>query len=194
MSDQTMPCASCPSSACPGCPNQPPKVGMRNGNPPPVAVRRVRKERPPLDRSKMGFGNHSWEYIDPKEVPTDFGPPDGVPRRDFNAAFNRPHPETDVDIDIISRPGAVISTTAVGFEGEWTVVRLPKYHEGKVLAFLRRDANSPVTEVSMDALGVVAERFTNLYDEQVITKRISGGKANRASREALTKKGDGVYT
>jgi hypothetical protein len=141
----------------------------------------------------MGFGNHPWEYIDPKEIPTDFGPPDGVMRRDFNNAFNRPNPETTVDIDIISRPGAVISTNAAGFEGQWVVARMPQYTGGRLVAYLSREEGTDVKEIPAVDLGVIADRISNLYVDSVVTKLVSGGKANKATRANLTQRSDGTY-
>jgi len=161
---------------------------MRQGRPAPVAQRASRKDRPPLDRTNMGFGKHAYEYIDPEASPTDFGPPDGVMRRDFNNAFNRPHEETDVDIDVISRPGTLISTTMPGMEGEWFVKRMPSFINGVVTAHLARSMEEPTILVSAFDLGVVADRFTNLYNTEVITKIISGGRANKATRAELTTK------
>ena len=183
---------------CEGCPTNPPCAtcptrNVRPGRPAPVAQRAVRKERPPLDRSKMGFGNHDWEYINPQDIPTDFGPPGGVMRRDFDNAFNRAHPDTDVDLDVISRPGAVIETTAPDFFGQWIVSNLPLYHEGVVYARLMREEDGEVVKVPCHMLGIVAERYTNLYEDTVVTKRLAGGKANRDTREALTQKSEESY-
>jgi len=136
----------------------------------------------------MGYGNHDYEYIDPTTVPTDFGPPEGVARRDFNNAFNRPHEETDVDMDTISRPGTVIDTDAPGLEGKWTVVGMPRFTRGVVWAKLAREGSDSDKEVSTVELGVVAERNTNMYNDKVITKLVSGGRANKSTRAALTQR------
>jgi len=140
----------------------------------------------------MGFGNHEWEYINPADIPTDFGPPGGVASRDFNNAFNKPNPDTDVDIDIISRPGAVIETSAEDYPGVWQVLRMPQYKDGVLVGYFA----SPTGEtkiIPLVSLGVIADRHTNLYMDSVITRRISGGKANKDTREALTKKTEGTY-
>lgn len=185
-------CAGCPTNPpCANCPNAP--RAMRQGRPAPIVQKLSRKDRPPLDRSKMGFGNHEWEYIDPAVQPTDFAHPDGAPRRDFNNAFNRPHEETNVNIDVISRPGTEIETDGVGIEGVWFVVRVPSFKDGVVTAHLTRKEGGEVVLVSAVDLGVVAERFSNLYNDKVITKLVSGGKANKASRAALTKQTDETY-
>lgn len=163
---------------------------MREGLPAVPAKRRAKKERPPLDRSKMGFGLHEWEYVNPADSPTDFGPPDGIPRRDFNSAFNRANPATTVTIDTVSRPGALIRTTAPDWsEGEWYVVKMPVFREGRIKGFLSRAMEGEeVHLVDLASLGIVAERFTNLYDDTIITTLVSGGKANKATRAALTQR------
>lgn len=201
MAEETKLCDGCPTNPpCASCPNKP-KVAMRVGLAPVIAPK-VKKERPPLDRTKMGFGKHEWEYIDPEEQPTDFGPPDGVARRDFNAAFNRPNDETTVTIDHMSRLGALISTNAKGFEGEWLVTGMPQYKEGVLWAFLTKQEPGETdpdeimpdeVKVPMVALGVIADRHSNLYEDTVVTKLVAGGKANRDTRTALTKKSDEAY-
>lgn len=185
MATERIRCNGCPTNPrCADCPDAP---QMREGRPV-TAVAVVKKVRPVLDRSKMGYGLHDYEYIDPATVPTDFGPPEGGPRRDFNNAFNRPHDLTDVDLDTISRPGAVITTDAEGFEGEWEVQAMPAFREGVVWAKLARPGTTEVKEISTVLLGVVAERFTNLYKDTVITTLVSGGRANKGTRQVLTQK------
>lgn len=195
MSEEIKLCEGCPTNPpCASCPNKP-KVAMRVGLAPVVAPK-VKKERPPLDRTKMGFGKHEWEFIDPEAQPTDFGPPDGIARRDFNAAFNRPNEETTVTIDHMSRLGAHISTNAQGFEGEWVVAAMPQYKGGVLLAFLAKQeegVEGPVMQIPMVALGVIADRHSNLYEDYVVTTLLAGGKANKDTRAALTKKTDSTY-
>lgn len=183
---------------CEGCPTNPPCEWcptrlMRQGRPQAAVPARKRKVRPELDRTKMGFGKHVWEWIDPDEIPTDFAHPEGAPRRDFNNAFNRANPETDVDLDVISRPGTIIETSAEGFEGQWIVRRVPAFTGGIVFAMLSREEEGEIVRVPMVSLGVVAERESNLYADTVITKLVSGGKANKDTRLTLTKKCDGSY-
>lgn len=193
MSEEFQLCEGCPTNPpCGRCPSRP---KMRDGRPAPVAVKPQKKERPPLDRSKMGFGNHSWDYINPADVPTDFGPPDGVARRDFNNAFNRPNEATTVTIDHMSRPGALIETDAAGFEGRWVVAAMPQYKDGVLWAYLLRegDEDQACQIVPMVDLGVIADRYSNMYKDNVVTTLISGGRATSATREALTKKADGSY-
>lgn len=184
MSEVQIRCEGCPTNPrCARCPDAP---VMREGRPV-TAVRAVKKVRPPLDRTKMGYGNHDYEYIDPASIPTDFGPPEGVPRRDFNNAFNRAHDETNVDLDIISRPGTVVSTTAPEWVGEWEVLRMPLFTKGVVYARLGRPGTNVEQSIPLVDLGVVAERETNLYRQDVITTLVSGGRANKTTRTALTK-------
>lgn len=179
-------CMECPTNPrCPDCPDAP---TMRAGRPV-AAVQVVRKVRPALDRSKMGYGNHAYEFIDPATVPTDFAHPEGTPRRDFNNAFNRAHEDTNVDLDTLSRPGSIVTTDAPGLEGEWEVLRMPSLSKGVVYARLGRPGSGIEQLVSTVALGVVAERGSNLYTNTVITKLVSGGRANKSTRVALTQAG-----
>lgn len=183
MATERVRCAECPTNPrCSDCPDAP---TMRAGRPV-VAVQVVRKVRPVLDRSKMGYGNHAYEFIDPATIPTDFAHPEGAPRRDFNNAFNRAHEDTNVDLDTLSRTGTVISTDAPGYEGEWEVLRMPLFTKGVVYARVGRPGTGVEQSISTVELGVVAGRESNQYTNTVITKLISGGRANKSTRVALT--------
>jgi len=164
----------------------------------PPQAKRIRK---PFDPLTMGFGRHKYEHIDPKTLDMDklTEPPNGIRTRDFSVAFNKKHPQTDMTIDLMSRTGCVFETTAPGYEGRWVVTGMPTLRSAVMYVVAAKadhydaeagvvtDRAQPSVEISSVDLGTVPDRFSNLYKADVVTKHVSGGTANRETRERLTK-------
>lgn len=154
-------------------------------------LEKPKRVRIPFNPETMGYGKHKYEFIDPSEVDLDPGPPGGVRSRDFVTAYNRKHPETDMTIDLLSRPGTVFKTDALGFEGEWVVTWMPILKEGEPFCRVLRaeEVGKGVTslDLSMVALGVVANRVTAMFVDTVKSAHLDGGTAGKEVRERLTK-------
>lgn len=164
----------------------------------PVPTKRVRT---PFDPETMGFGKHAYTFIDPKTVDIEklTTPPNGIMRtREFTVAFNKMHPKTDVNIDVLSRNGCVFRTNAKDYEGEWVVVEMPALRSAVMYARCRRWLPTPGSkeegteqgekiEISAVDLGIVPDRFSNLYKDEVESVHLHGGRATKETRERLTK-------
>lgn len=178
------------SQFCEGCPTNPPCAFCPNAKkvvaPPAERVKRVRV---PFNPDTMGFGRHAWEYIDPSalDIEAATSSTGGRVSRDFNCAFNMPNEETDVNLDTLSRIGAVIETTAEGNEGTWEVVEVPSRVNGVIYGNVMNTKTGLVRQISAYSLGIVADREQNTFLSYVVTRLLEGGKANRESRERLTK-------
>lgn len=167
-------CIGCPTNPpCGGCPNRVKHVSLAS-----APVKRVRV---PFDPNSMGFGVHRWEYIDKNsfDIEEATTPPGGVGIRDFNCAFNTPHPESNVDMDAISRIGTVISSTFEPLVGDtWEVVEFPFRRGSEHYTRLKSEQTEQVLEVRLYDLGLTLEIESNLYNCEVVTKREKGGRAN----------------
>lgn len=152
-----------------------------------------KKVRVPFDKETMGYGVHKYEHIDPATAATDFFPEEGRSRRDYNTAFNYPNKENTCTLDVMSRVGAIFETSAEGFAGQWEVRRLPVLREGVAHAVVTKPGEDEVVFISCYVLGLVAHRTENRFLDQVRTVLVSGGKAGRSARIALTKQTDGSY-
>jgi len=94
-----------------------------------VQKKKPRKKRVPFDPEKMGFGKHTFEKINPDDInPEDFeknlrGDNADIVGyvREYDVAFNKKHPENDMDLDQLGRLGTVFETEAEGYEGLWMV-------------------------------------------------------------------------
>lgn len=150
------------------------------------------------DPETDGFGKHSYFHVDPETVnPEDYARNlRGEEQhfgdvREFNSADNEKHPDNDVTVDDLSRPGTVVEVDrGEGDEltGEWEVVGLPTTHEGKIRAAMKKK-NLPTVSlryVDMVELGCVVDK-ENLF-QQVATKLVSRPRLGKKQRERLTKK------
>lgn len=180
-------CAECPRDPmCEGCPDAQPKLPDA-----PVAVQ-TKKVRKAWDANTMGFGKHKYEYIDPDEIPLDYSPPNGIARRDFNLAFNKKHPDTDMTLDAACRPGATFETNLVGKEGIYEVAALPKRVDGVAHVQARKEGTEEVVLLSGQDLGFIADRIENVYT-QTRTRLLRGASANKGDRQRLTQKTEESY-
>lgn len=163
-----------------------------------VIEEKPKRVRTPFDPNTMGFGKHVYEHIDPRAIDVEAltSPPGGIRTRDFTVAFNKKNPETNITIDLLSRRGCVFETNAPGLEGVWVVLKMPALRNAVMLVVCCRkedydleteDLKALAKEVSVVDLGIVPDRFSNLYRDSVITKHVEGGQAGREVRERLTK-------
>lgn len=147
----------------------------------------------PFDPQTMGFGKHKYSYIDPEKFDLNFEPPGGLRTRDFVAALNTKNPETDLTVDHISRPGTSFETNAEGYEGAWLITAIPLLTNGVLYAVACRLSEDNVVQaepaklISAVDLGVVADRVTAYYKNNVRTVLRDGGSAGKAVRERLTR-------
>lgn len=149
------------------------------------------------DAETMGFGKHQFHFIDPETVnPEDYARKlEGEEQhfgeiRQYNSAFNAKHPETNVDLDWLSRIGTVFETDAEFFAGTWVVTGMPVVKAPttfcRVKAYVGEEPMGPEVSIPCAALGCAVDEQN--YFAQVKTRLVQRGKVDRDQRARLTRR------
>lgn len=156
------------------------------------------RSRAAWDPDSYGYGKHEYHRIDPELInPEEYAQSMRGDQehkgevREYNTAFNSKHPENDVGLDWLGRPGTIIVTEAPGLEGTWKVTSMPVRRDGMTFSLMTPvDSNENPTaqeeEISVIALGCAANK-ENLY-EQVKTSLVKKVVLGNKYREELTKR------
>jgi len=151
---------------------------------------RVRKKKVfvALDPETMGYDNHDFRKIDPDTInPADYahareeGQEFFGDVREYNTAYNKKHPETDVDLYDLGLIGTTFTTEAKGSEGTWKVTGLYTLKDRQIyIPVLKEGGNEEARDLGAIELGLVVEEG-NVF-RQVKTKLISRGMIDREQR------------
>lgn len=156
------------------------------------------------DPETMGFGKHEYRHLDPETVNVEDFAKDmrGEQQhfgdvREYNTGANSKHPENDVGLDWLGRPGTIFETDAPGYEGTWRVEMMPVVKSPvtycRAIRIERSDHADGFTDpeeakletISCIDLGCAVDE-TNHY-KQVRTKLLRKAEVNKHSRAKLTK-------
>lgn len=117
------------------------------------------------DPSTVGFGRHSYSYIDPEKFSLSFGPTEGQLDYEDKYFLNKKSPSNELTIPLLCTVGVQFETSAPSLEGVYEVISLPLLIEGLPYAALRKLPSNEECVISFISLGVVADPLTSLYNE-----------------------------
>jgi len=149
----------------------------------------------------MGFGKHTYQHLDPSNTNTEEWAKDlrGEQQhhgdvREYNTAGNEKHPENNVTLDDLSRPGTVFATLAEGLQDHgWLVTNFPivrspaTYCRAKPVDFQEESHEQlkvigPEREIALTDLGC-AVGADNLF-KQVKTTIVVKARVGKTQRKA----------